>query len=114
MPAPIPRRKPDRSKSPFAPILASRANNNRVILHSLAKYLEGLNAASATTIRVRRFLTECNALTKIAPRSTSLHATTTGRNTIVWAHEPTLAPTMEVMIVVPTSATFLSMRKDMT
>jgi hypothetical protein len=113
MPAPIPR-KTDRLKSPFAPILASRANNNRVIKTTLAKYLKSRANNDPVAVRLRRFIKDVCTLTKVAPRTTTLHLAIRGDNTIVWAHEPTLAPTMEVMIVVPTSATFLSMRKDMT
>jgi hypothetical protein len=113
MSAPMPFRKPDEFRSPFAPILSSRANNKRVIETILAHYLESRAKNDSVSIRLRRFLKRANHLFQAAPRTTTLHSAIRGGTTIFWAHEKTLAPNMEVSVSLPTSVTFLTMRKDM-
>jgi hypothetical protein len=90
MPAPMPRRKPDRFRSPFAPVLASRANNNRVIEASLAINLVSRAKNDPVAIRLRRFLKQTNNLLQAAPRTTTLHFAIRGDSTIFWAHEAAL------------------------
>jgi hypothetical protein len=113
MPAPIPRRKPDQFKSPFAPILAPRANNNRVIDTALGNYLASRAKNDPTGVRLRRFLKKANDVLQVAPRTTTLHFAIRGESTVFWAHEPSLAPSMEVSVNLPTSAAFRSIRYDM-
>jgi hypothetical protein len=64
-------------------------------------------------IRLRRFLKLANHLLHVAPQTTTLHSAIRGDSTIFWAHDNALAPSMEVFVSLPTSATFLTMRKDM-
>ncbi len=114
MSAPMPRRKPDRFKSPFAPIMSPRSNNNRVIETTLAKYLATLAKNDPAAIRLRRFFKDVSTLAKAAPRTATLHYSIRGQNTVFWAHEMALAPSMEVFVVLPTSAMFHSMKNDIT
>lgn len=113
MPAAMPKRKPDRFLSIFAPVLSPRANNNRVIMSTLTKYLSGLSPNDGTGIRLRRFLKEVNGLFGLSRRKTSLHCSVNGANTILWAHEEHLAPSLEVSCSIPTTTLFTSMRKDL-
>jgi hypothetical protein len=114
MTSPMPRRKPDRFKSPFAPVMSARSNKNRVIETTLAKYLASLAKNDPMAIRLRRFIRDLRTLTKAAPRTTTLHFAIRGNSTIFWAHEAALSPRMEVSVTLPTSATFHSMRNAMT
>jgi hypothetical protein len=114
MPHPMPKRKPDRSISRFAPVLTPRKNNNRVILDTLAKYLAAMENHDPIGVNLRRFLRQANNLLRSSPRTTSLHFRIEGMRTLFWAHEhATATGGIACCVYVPTSTMFYSCRKDL-